>query len=524
MDPFFNSESPRDECGIAAVYLKKDLSTYPKGGALYFLQKMLLQLQHRGQLSAGFTIFDDTNPNLLKTHKANGLVNEVFHLSDEENATKLMEEHAGKIGIGHVRYATSGSNECGDAQPFERTHARLWKWFSFAFNGNVANAPAIREQLKEREYHFKSNTDTEVLMHAIAHQLGTESPNSLENAFASLAEQVDGAYTITFLNARGELCVVRDKNGFKPLVFVDTDDFFLAASESVALHPFVQHGERDVNPGEMIRVHANKLIRSRFAASTQKVSHCMFEWVYFASAGSTMQGKNVYDARWKLGEELARAEKLSTNAGEFVVVNVPDTSKPAADGYAYTLKLPAKEGLLRNRYVGRTFIEGGKWQDKVKDKFTINKSALEGKNVILVEDSVVRGSTMRELVIKLKEEGRALSVHARISCPPILNPCFYGIDMTTFNELIAAKHGPRESAREFVTLNDAQLNLISAELGTDSLQYQTLEGLYRALGLSENSLCTACLTGKYPTSTGQSLVQDAWFRHQQKVHGRIYDQ
>lgn len=516
-------DHPHEECGVAAVYLKKDLSHYPKGGALFFLQKMLLQLQHRGQLSAGFTIFDDTQSERLKTYKANGLVNEVFHLSEEEKAQKLFDTHSGRIGIGHTRYATSGTIGCEDAQPYERVHSRLWKWFAFAFNGNVANAPDIRADLKTKDYHFKSNTDTEVLMHTIAHYLGTDSPNSLENAFAGLAQQADGAYNISFLNAKGELCIVRDKHGFKPLVYIDTDDFFLAASESVALHPFVKSGIKDVNPGEMIRVHENKLIRSRFAASTQTISHCMFEWVYFASAGSTMQGSNVYGVRWRLGEELARGETLSVSANDFVVVNVPDTSKPAADAYAFTLQLPAKEGLLRNRYVGRTFIEGGKWQDKVKEKFTINKSAIEGKNVILVEDSVVRGSTLRELVLKLKEEGNALSVHARISCPPILNPCFYGIDMTTFGELIAAKHAEQHDERTRISLSAEETERVSKELGTDSLRYQTMEGLVRALRLPDTQLCLACINGKYPTPTGNSLSKDAWFRHQQKILGRVYD-
>lgn len=523
MHPLLEDESPTEECGIAAVYLKKDLSHYPKGGALFFLQKMLLQLQHRGQLSAGFTIFNDTQPERLKTYKANGLVNEVFHVSEEDRATKLFDAYSGRIGIGHTRYATSGGDSCDVAQPFERVHSRLWKWFSFAFNGNVANAPEIRNELKESDYHFRTNTDTEVLMHLLAHHAGGETPNSLENMFTHVAERADGAYSIAYVNARGELCIMRDKHGFKPLVYVDTPDFFLAASESVALHPFVKSGVQDVKAGELVRVHENKIVRSRFAASTQKVSHCMFEWVYFASAGSTMQGSNVYETRWRLGVELARTETLATNSEDWVVVNVPDTSKPAADGYAFTLKLPAKEGLLRNRYVGRTFIEGGKWQDKVKEKFTINKSAIEGKNVILVEDSIVRGSTMRELVQKLKEEGHVLSVHARISCPPILNPCFYGIDMTTFNELIAAKHAKQDSSRETVELSPEEMSRVGKELGTDSLRYQTVEGLYRALQLDPATLCAACLTGKYPTPTGQSLVTEAWFRHQQKIQGRVYD-
>ncbi len=523
MNPPFPTESPHEECGIAAVYLKKDPSHYPKGGAVYFLQKMLLQLQHRGQLSAGVTIYDPTKSDLLKTHKGNGLVNEVFCLSDTEKAAKLFTEYEGKIGIGHTRYATSGSDACEDAQPFERSHSRLWKWFAFAFNGNVANAPQVREGLQAMHYHFKGKTDTEVLMHLIAYQLGSDTPQSLETAFADLSTQIDGAYNIVFLNAQGELVVVRDKNGFKPLCFVDTEDFFLAGSESVALAPFTKNGIQDLKPGEMIRIHENKTIKSRFTPDTQQVSHCMFEWVYFSSAGSTIQKSGVYETRWRLGEELAKIEPLKVNPEEFIVVNVPDTSKPAADGYAYTLGLPAKEGLLRNRYVGRTFIENKKWEDKIKEKFTINPHILTGKKVILVEDSVVRGSTLRQLAQRIREEGKALEVHARISCPPILNPCFYGIDMTTFQELMAVKHAPPIEKRETVALHSENIQKMATELGVDSLQYQTIEGLVRALRLPESNLCLACLNGKYPTPHGEKLVFEAWKRYQTKQGGRVYD-
>ncbi len=518
------NEEPSDFCGVAAVYLKKDLSHYPPGGALYFLQKMLLQLQHRGQLSAGVTIFDEKKADLLKTHKGNGLVGEVFCLSDSEKAHKLYSEYSGRMGIGHTRYATSGSDLCADAQPFERTHTRLWKWFSFAFNGNITNAPEMRTILQEKGYHFKSKTDTEALMHTIAHSLGSDTPQSLETGFAEMVNQLDGAYNIVFVNAQGELVVLRDPNGFKPLSFVDTEDFFLAASESVALRPFAAHGIQDVNPGEMIRVHQNKMIRSRFTASNHPISHCMFEWVYFASAGSTLQGSSVYEARYRLGEELAKSETLSTNKEEWVVVNVPDTSKPAADGYAFTLQLPSKEGLLRNRYVGRTFIEGGKWQDKVREKFTINPSVLEGKKVILVEDSVVRGNTLKQLAQRIREEGKAVEVHARIACPPILNPCFYGIDMSTFHELTAARHAEQNADRERVQWNDETGNKLARELGVDSLRYQSLEGLVSALMIPSNKLCMACLNGKYPTPTGKRLVHEAWARYQSlSSGGRIYD-
>ncbi|MEK6970833.1 MAG: amidophosphoribosyltransferase [archaeon] len=523
MPGFPSGNEAHDFCGVAAVYLKKDLSHYPPGGALYFLQKMLLQLQHRGQLSAGVTIFDERKPDLLKTHKGNGLVGEVFSLSDSEKSEKLFSEYAGKVGIGHTRYATSGSDLCADAQPFERTHTRLWKWFSFAFNGNITNAPEMRKMLTEKGYHFKSKTDTEVLMHAIAHGLGSDDPQSLESGFAELSNQLDGAYTLVFVNAQGELVVLRDPYGFKPLSFVDTEDFFLAASESVALRPFATHGIQDLNPGEMIRVHQNKTIRSRFTASTHPISPCMFEWVYFASAGSTLQGSSVYEARYRLGEELAKNETLSTNKEEWVVVSVPDTSKPAADGYAFTLQLPSKEGLLRNRYVGRTFIEGGKWQDKVREKFTINTSVVEGKKVILVEDSVVRGNTLKQIAQRIREEGKAIEVHARISCPPIFNPCFYGIDMSTFTELVAARQGEQNPDRERVGWNPGMGEKLAHELGVDSLRYQSIEGLFHALRVPSSKLCTACLNGKYPTPSGKNLAREAWERYSLAQGGRPHD-
>jgi amidophosphoribosyltransferase len=470
------------------------------------------------------TIYNEEKPDLLKTHKGNGLVGEVFSLSDSEKATTLYSEYAGRMGIGHTRYATSGSDSCTDAQPFERTHSRLWKWFSFAFNGNITNAPEMRRSLQEKGYHFKSTTDTEALMHTIAHSLGSESPQSLETGFADMTQQLDGAYTLVFVNAQGELVVLRDPNGFKPLSFVDTEDFFLAASESVALRPFAAQGIQDVNPGEMIRVHANKTIRSRFTASNHPISHCMFEWVYFSSAGSTLQGSSVYESRYRLGVELAKNENIPTNPEEWVVVNVPDTSKPAADGYAYTLNLPSKEGLLRNRYVGRTFIEGGKWQDKVREKFTINPSVLGGKKIILVEDSVVRGNTLKQLAKQIREEGNALEVHARIACPPILNPCFYGIDMSTFNELTAARTAAQKNDREHVRWDEETGKILARELGVDSLRYQSLEGLVNALMIPPTKLCMACLDGKYPTSQGKRLVQEAWSRYQSLQSGRrIYD-
>lgn len=512
-----SSENIQENCGVCAIYLKKPIENYPSGGVIYFLHQMMLQLQHRGQLSAGFTTYDPARNDVLKTHKGNGLVNEVFGSNDATFAQKLTKEFGGIAGIGHTRYATAGTIGCDEAQPFERIHNRTWKWFSMAFNGNIANAKDIQDELKNNHYFLKTTSDTEVLMHKIAQGLGPDSPLPLDLAFQHMQKELDGSYNIVFLNAQGNLIIARDPLGFKPLCYADTPDFFIAASENVALFPFIREGIQYVQPGEMIIVPPTGTIeKKQFAPTQEKKSHCMFEWVYFASPGSNLEGKNVYETRWRLGEELARVENLPVNPLEYVVVSVPETSKPAADGYAYALGLPSKEGLLRNRYVGRTFIQAGAWGDRVHEKFSINRSAIEGKKVILIEDSVVRGNTMKELVQRLREEGGAREVHARISCPPILNPCFYGIDMSTFSELIAAKHFVSDPSGEHREISGGETSQIKRELGVDSLIYSNWDGLLRAIQIDQNKLCMACLNGCYPTLHGQILSLEAWKKHSSK--------
>ncbi len=506
-------EKINENCGVCAVYLKKPLENYPPGGVVYFLHQMMLQLQHRGQLSAGFTTYDSQRNELLKTHKGNGLVNEVFGSNDSTFAQKLVNEFGGVAGIGHTRYATAGTVGCDEAQPYERVHNRTWKWFAMAFNGNIANAREMQDELKRNHYFLKTTSDTEVLMHKIAQGLGPDAPLPLQSAFEHMQKDLDGSYNIVFLNAQGQLVIARDARGFKPLCYVDTPDFFLAASENVALFPFVREGIQYVQPGEMITIHPSGVTEKNRFAPEEKSAHCMFEWVYFASPGSNLEGKNVYETRWRLGEELARVENLPVNGLEYVVVSVPETSKPAADGYAYALGLPSKEGLLRNRYVGRTFIQAGAWGDRVHEKFSINRSAMEGKKVILVEDSIVRGNTMKELVQRIREEGGAREVHARISCPPILNPCFYGIDMSTFSELIAVKHFLSDPFSEHRPMSGGEINQIKRELGVDSLIYSDWEGLQRALQIEQNKLCMGCLTGSYPTLHGQKMALEAWKKH-----------
>jgi len=245
----------------------------------------------------------------------------------------------------------------------------------------------------------------------------------------------------------------------------------------------------------------------------------MFEWVYFANVSSIIDSKSVYEARWNLGKELAKLETEKASS-EHVIVPVPDTSKPVADALSYELGIPAKEGLIRNRYVGRTFIEGSSRHDKVQNKYTALRNVLEGKKVLLVDDSIVRGNTTKQLVRYLKEEGGAKEVHLRITCPPIRGPCFYGIDMSTVSELLVPRY---EKNPVSGNISKDVCNKIARDAGAESLIYQTVEGLVRSIGLPKNNLCTACITCDYPTPWGQKLFKKAWENHRKGIKNRTYE-
>lgn len=388
-------------CGIAAV-------SGPNAAKL--IPRMLLDLQHRGQQSAGMTTG-------AAVRKGPGTVPEVFR-----------DYHVcgGDTAIGHVRYATSQ----GEPQPWVQGR------FALAWNGHL-NVPG---------------SDTEYLADTIIRK-GLDGLGSL-----------DGAYSLAVLSS-GALAVARDPRGIRPLCWGYKDGVFAAASESVALTN-LGFEAREVEPGTMI---VDGTV-TRFAEA--RPAHCFFEHVYFANPASVVNGKNVYLVRARLGEELARQETESLH--DSVVVPVPDTAKAAADSYAHALGVPCREGLIRNRYVGRTFIQGGKW---ASEKYTILPEVLAGKRVFLVDDSIVRGKTMRALVERVRQY--ATEVHVRITCPPIIAPCFYGIATPTVAELFRG------------------------DLGADSLRYLPIE----ALDLIGDNLCRACVTGEYPTPEGQRLYE-----------------
>jgi amidophosphoribosyltransferase len=500
-------------CGIAAVYHLGGSETSrlaPVDGAgevSRLMPRMLLDIQNRGQLAAGFSTFRAGRRQILDTYRELGTVIEAFRMSHRAKFESIMKRFAGCAAIGHVRYATCGTDDKSYAQPFERQHGRKWKWFSFAFNGQLANYPDLREELLSRtDYHLARDTDTEVVMHALSYELrGDRKPDMVE-VFRNLSRRVDGAYNIVFMNALGEMVVARDPLGIRPLCYAWQPPLFAAASESVALVNLGFEHVQSVEPGQMILVGPDSPPRFARFAERKNTAHCFFEWIYFANVASTLDERSVYLTRTALGEELAR---LEVQAGQVpldedtVVVPVPDTGKAAADAMAYQLGVRSVEGLMRNRYVGRTFIEGANRADRARMKYTPLREVIEGRRVLLVEDTIVRSTTMKALIEEIRHRGRAREIHVRVACPPIVAPCFYGIDMSTVDELFAPHF------LNGAPLTDEAQQRMARELGADSLRYLTVESVARAIGLDSSRLCRACITGQYPTPAGQRLYQIA---------------
>ena len=513
------------ECGVAAIYhLPGDPHRLaPKGDPSQVsrhIPRLLLEIQNRGQLAAGMTSYRPDQPQLIDTYKDVGTVTEVFHLNHQAEALSLMDEYAGIAAIGHVRYATCGADDRGNAQPFERHHIEKHKWFSFGFNGQLANYQQLKQEiLSEKNFHLARDTDTEVLMHLICQQLSGDRQPRLVDVLTHLSERLDGAWNMVFLNALGDMAVARDPLGIRPLCYAVDDNLFAAASESVALANlgFRQEDIRNLPPGHAVLIQNGKLEVRQFARSPRK-AHCFFEWIYFANVASTLDERSVYLTRKRLGEELARQETLEIDENT-IVVPVPDTAKAAADSMAFTLKIPSVEGLMRNRYMGRTFIEGGNREDKARMKYTPLPEVLGGKRVILVEDTIVRSTTMKVLISQLKERGKAKEVHVRVACPPILAPCFYGIDMSTIAQLFAPRFlNPGETLTPEIEARMADV------IRADSLKYLSFDSIARSVDLDGELLCQACLNAKYPTAAGTQLYQLEVNRSHTVLDRRAFDQ
>ncbi len=505
------------ECGVAAIYHLPNKPASPlsphddPNQASKLIPRMLLDMQNRGQLSAGISRFhgSPTNGQLIDTYRDLGSVQEVFRLSHAAKAENLMNRYSGPAAIGHVRYATCGKDDRSYAQPFEMHHFSRNQWFSFAFNGQLANYRELADEiLRKPDNHLVRNTDTEVLMHEISVQLERQESQSLIEMMTAVNHRLDGAYSLALLNAKGEMLIARDPLGIKPMCYAVQGSMFAAASESVALLNlgFQRNEIESLKPGHAITIVNGKIEIQQFAETVGR-AHCFFEWVYFANVASTLDDRGVYTARTELGKELARLEReanIITFDEDTIVVPVPDTSKAAADSMAYHLKVPSREGLIRNRYSGRTFIESSQETraERAKIKYTPLREVLEGKRVILVEDSIVRSTTMAALLKRIRVEGGAKEIHVRVACPPIVAPCYYGIDMSTIGQLFAPNfYLPGEP------LTDAIQDRMAAELGCDSLRYLPIESVATAIGIPSDGLCQACIRCEYPTPTGQRLYQ-----------------
>jgi len=498
------------ECGIVAIYHLPGREVSPllpvpdPSQASRLIPRMLLDVQNRGQLAAGITTYNVERNQLIDTHKEVGSVAEVFHLNHAAEYDKLMVRYAGPAAIGHVRYATCGKDDRSYAQPFERHHIEKPKWFSFAFNGQLANYPELREELMSQpDFHLARETDTEILMHSICSELSGDKRPTIVELLAALSRRFDGAYNIVFLNAVGDMFVARDPLGIRPLCYAVEGPLFAAASESVALANlgFERDSIKSLEPGHAIIIQNGQLSIRKFAVSPRQ-AHCFFEWIYFANVASTLDDRSVYLTRKALGKELAEMETVPIDS-DTIVVPVPDTAKAAAASMAFELGVPCLEGLMRNRYVGRTFIEGKNRTDKARLKYTPLPEVLQDKRVLLVEDTIVRSTTMKVLISQLRTRGLAREVHVRVACPPIVAPCFYGIDMSTVEELFAPKF------LEGTEMSEAVERRMAQALGADSLHYLPIEAIARCVEKHRDHLCQACIDGRYPTSAGRRLYQIA---------------
>jgi amidophosphoribosyltransferase len=458
------SDKLREECGVVAIY------GHPEASKLAYLS--LYALQHRGQESAGIA---SSNGERVHLHKAMGLVSDIF------NADALARL-PGSLAIGHTRYSTTGDSALLNAQPImvECNKGKI----ALAHNGNITNALEVRAQLDQQGSIFQTTSDTEVIVHLIARSR----EQTLGDAMADSLRRLEGAYSLVMLTP-DRVFAARDPRGFRPLVMgrisgqaAHRADTIVFASETCAFDLIGATYEREVKPGELVIV-GPEGVHSRFYSAQQPQSSCIFEHVYFSRPDSMVFGRPVQASRDAMGRQLAQESPVDAD----IVVPVPDSGVTAAMGFSHESGIPLQFGLIRNHYVGRTFIEP---EQRVRDfgvKLKLNpvRHVLAGKRVVLIDDSIVRGTTSKKIVRMVRDAG-AKEVHIRISCPPTISPCYYGVDTPSKNQLIGANKSVDE-IREYI--------------GADSLAYLSLEGLRKAAGEGEERIyCTGCYTGKYPTN------------------------
>lgn len=448
-----------EECGVFGIYNHKEASQLTYLG--------LHALQHRGQESAGICASDGEK---WYKHRGMGLVSEAFGKGD-------LEKFSGHIAIGHTRYTTAGSSKIENAQPLFFRYAQ--GSMAVAHNGNLVNAAVLRKELEAKGSIFQTTSDTEVIAHLIARSQSKDLPGAVKDAL----QYIKGAYALLVMN-ENQLVIALDPNGLRPLSLGRLGDAITVASETCAFDIIGAEYWRDVQPGELIVIDKDGITESKHTEATQR-SICTFEYIYFARPDSDIDGINVHMARKRLGKQLALESAIDAD----VVTGVPDSSISAAIGFAEATGIPYEIGLIKNRYVGRTFIQPSQElrERAVYLKLSAVRKVVEGKRVVMIDDSIVRGTTSNRIVRMLREAG-AKEVHVRISSPPVMNSCFYGIDTSSREELIAATKSVEE---------------IRQIIEADSLSFLSVEGMIDAIGRTDSAPnrghCLACFNGEYPT-------------------------
>jgi amidophosphoribosyltransferase len=456
----------REYCGVLGIY------SFSGQNVAHDIYLGLMNLQHRGQDSSGAATSDGKKVHLVR---GLGFVSDVLNQS-------ALGKLPGHVGIGHVRYPTVGAGGVEDAQPFVAEVEG--KSFALAQNGNISNYGRAKKTMEDGGTKFCSTCDAELLLLAFVEEY--KKTKDLFAASKGLMKRVDGAYSLVLATSDGELVAMRDPQAIRPLCWGRSEDRLVFASESVALDIIKCRLEGDLAPGE-VAVVSKGAVERKVVTGGSSPRHCMFEYVYFSRPDSKMDGRWVYEVRHRLGRALAKKAPVKAD----VVVPVPDTARSAVEGYSAQSGIPVAEGLIKNRYIGRTFIMPSqkKREDAVRIKLNAVRQVLEGKRVVLIDDSIVRGTTSGPIV-KLVREAGAAEIHLRITCPPIIGPCFYGIDLPNYQQLVAANKNVEE-IRKF--------------MGADSLVYQSVEDLVEAIGMKREQLCLGCITEDYPTAFGREI-------------------
>ncbi len=461
-------DKPRESCGLFGI------SGHPEAARLTYFG--LYALQHRGQESAGIAV---TQNHTIASHKGMGLVPDVFDITH-------FEELDGNSAIGHVRYSTTGSSILSNAQPFVVHHR--WRSYAVAHNGNLVNAHILKEELEAGGSIFQTTMDSEIFLHFYVDNL----KYGMEQALLYTVSRLKGAFSFVLLNSDGQLVGIKDPNGFRPLCLGKLNGNYVLASESCALDLVQAEFVRELDPGEILIINPDGTLKSLRTRAATNESFCIFEFIYFARPDSKIFGQSVYLTRKAHGRRLAQESPADAD----LVMPFPDSGTYAAIGFSEESGIPFEMGMIRNHYVGRTFIQPTQSMRDFSVRIKLNpvKDLLRNKEIIIIEDSIIRGTTVRTRVKALREMG-VKKVHMRVSGPPHRFPCHYGIDFSTKGELIAARMSVEE---------------LRANLGLDSLHYLSLEGLLESTGIAnpENNFCKACFDGCYPVPFAENLSKE----------------